>query len=78
MTEREKKLTAGLIFVVVLLIGALIGLGIMAQEEGKYEAILDTACEWSGNNYSCEQGVKMLKGMSIEDIRSFSPYKYYR
>ncbi len=78
MTNREKKLIAGLIFVVVLLIGALIGLGIMAQEESKYEAILDMACDFSGNSYSCEQGMKMLKGMSAEEIRSFNPYKYYR
>lgn len=78
MTNREKKLTAGLIFVVVLLIGALIGLGIMAQEESKYEAILDMACDFSGNSYSCEQGMKMLKGMSTEDIRNFNPYRYFK
>lgn len=78
MTEREKKLTAGLVFVAVLLIGALIGLGIMAQEESKYEAILDMACKWSGSSYSCEQGVKALKGMSAEDIRNINPYRLYK
>ena len=73
---KEKKYIGAIIGLIIAVIATIIGLIIMGHEIEKYDAILDMACNYSGASYSCEQGVKMLKGMSVEDIKSLSPNRY--
>ncbi len=75
MTNKEKGFIWLSIALLCFLVVFAINFFIARTEIDKYEAILDVACDYSGNRYSCEQGVKTLKGMSAEDIKDFSPYK---
>lgn len=74
---KEKKYIGAIIGLVIAVVATIIGLIIMGHEIEKYDAILDMACNYSGASYSCEQGVKMLKGMSVDDIKNLSPKNWY-
>lgn len=71
MSDKEKTLTA---FLVIAALGvvALIGT-IIAKEEDiqRYNAILDVACQRYYNPAQCKAGMKALKNMSPDDIRSY-------
>lgn len=37
----------------------------------KYELILDIACEYSGSESQCKQGLKMFKDMSMDTLKTY-------
>lgn len=77
MTKREKTLTVVSVSIAILFFGLAVALCVVSDENKKYQAILDVACDYSGNASNCKQGIKMLKGMSIKDIENFNPYILY-
>lgn len=74
----NKKLKTALVWALVfagvqvpLLIVMFVALISTSDELAKHKAILDVACDWSGNKATCKTGLNILKSMSVEDIRGF-------
>lgn len=71
MEDKEKKLTTALVIagiICLILVGYIVKL---LHDRAKYEAILDTACTYSGNAAYCVTGIEMLKKMDIDTIRKW-------
>ena len=76
MTGKEKIFLGTTVVLVVAFIAAIVGIINISQENRKLEAIIDMACNYSGDVTSCKRGIKMLKGMSTEDIENLGYSKY--
>lgn len=77
MTSREKTLIGLSVLLAVLFFAMSIALCSIAEENKKYKAILDIACDYSGDVSTCKQGIKMFKGMSLKDLENFNVPKTY-
>lgn len=71
MSKQEKLLifSTACFALLSLLLGAFL---IKAQEENKkYETILDIACQYSGSEKQCRNGLEMFKNMSTSEINKY-------
>lgn len=76
MTDREKTLITLLIIAIINVIafaGALIA---KDQENQKYKAIMDVACQKTYNQKQCEASLDLLMDMSPEKIRAYGPFGF--
>lgn len=76
MTDREKTLTTLLIIAIINVIafaGALIA---KDQENQKYKTIMDVACDKTYNVTQCKAGLKIMMGMSPEEIRNYGSFGF--
>lgn len=76
MNDREKTLTTVLVMTVIgaiALAGALIA---KDQDNERYKAIMDVACDKTYNVTQCKAGLKVMMNMSPEEIRSYGSFKF--
>ena len=73
MNKNLKTIIAALGVICGLLLVAFVVLAVknsnLNKENEKLNAILEMSCDYSGNIAQCRQGINMLKGMELEDIK---------
>lgn len=76
MNDREKTLTTLLIIAIISVIGLAGALIAMNQENDKYKAIMDVACQKTYNQKQCEASLDLLMDMSPEKIRAYGSFGF--
>lgn len=76
MNDREKVLTTFLVIAIVGIIAIAGALIAKDQENEKYKAIMDVACQKTYNQKQCESGVDLLMDMSPEKIRAYGSFGF--
>lgn len=76
MEIKEKKYIGAIIGLVIAIVAAIIGLVIMNKQIEKYDAIFYVACDYSSSPTTCKEGIEWVKGLSTEQIKSYSLRNY--
>lgn len=75
LTPREGRMAVGLIFMTAVIAFLIYGIAKLYNENAKYDAILEMSCNQMYNPAQCREGMRLLKGMSIEDIKNYNTKK---
>lgn len=76
MTNREKTLVVLIILATINIIVFTIALIVKNQENEKYKAILEVACQKSYAPTQCDASLDLMMDMSPEKIRNYGKFGF--